>query len=77
MQTLQHIFIDHSILFEISLQDAFFGFLGMDGAVFCIWKPLSVLQKACIKVVACVVYIYQFFSFKCKIKSCGGYCFPY
>ena len=48
-------------------------------AVFSIWKSLWVLQKACIKVVACAIYTDLFFSctyillFCCKIKSsCAG-----
>ena len=31
--------------------------------VFSIWKLLQVIQKACIKHVACVIYTYQLFSF--------------
>ena len=55
--------------------------------VFYIGKSLSVLQKACIMIVACAIYLYTlntyFFSHKCtllfcwKIKSsCDPWCFP-
>ena len=51
-------------------------------SVFSVWKSLQVLQKACIKIVACAVYTYLFFSYTCpllfrrkKKKGCCDHCF--
>ena len=51
-------------------------------SVFSIWKSLQVLQKACIKIVACAIYTYLFFSYTCTVlfrckkkKGCCDHCF--
>ena len=50
--------------------------------VFFTWKTLQVLQKTCIKIMACAIYTYIFFSYPyllllCwKINSCCDCCFP-
>ena len=50
-------------------------------AVFSIWKTLRVIEKACMKILACAIYTYLFFLYIrtpliCwKIKSCCDHCF--
>ena len=56
--------------------------LSLHTSVFSIWKSLRVLQKVCIKIVACAIYTCQIFSyaytllFWWKMKSCCHRCFP-